>query len=68
MKKRIMMAIGLTLLSILLFSFFVIPSRASAPGGTCCLEMGAICYPDGNPPVENHYWRTDGKPCSAPNG
>ncbi|HEK86202.1 MAG: hypothetical protein ACPLZD_09800 [Candidatus Saccharicenans sp.] len=70
MKRRIIMVIGLTLLSILLFSLFVMPSRASAPGGgTCCPELNSICYPDGGyPPVSDRYWRTDGKPCSAPNG
>lgn len=70
MKKRIMIATGLTLLCILLFSLFVIPSRAGAPGGTCCPEYGAKCYPDGGrPPVDNYYWRTDGKPCwYPPNG
>ena len=70
--KRKMITILMILILILMFSFLVLHLQASsAPGGgTCCPEYGAICYPDGgNPPVKNHYWRTDGKPCwFPPNG
>ena len=41
-------------------------------GGTCCPQEEAVCYPEGchghlcN--LDDHYWRTDGKPCGAPTG
>lgn len=70
MKKKVMkvMAVtGLILLSIVLANVLDLPTIAEAvEGGTCCPEHMSTCYPPGNPPVNNNYWRSDGKPCSAP--
>jgi hypothetical protein len=45
-------------------------NEASCSGGTCCPESGSTCYPNScsNPLCADHnaWWRSDGKPCSAP--
>jgi len=68
MKKKLIPVAGFTLLGMVLaFVFaFLLPVISEGGGGTCCPGVG-ICYPDGGqPPVEYHWWRTDGKPCDAP--
>lgn len=70
MKKSLISLTGLMLTSLALAfaCVFLLPTISEGGGGTCCPDIG-ICYPDGgHPPVPYHYWRTDGKPCSAPIG
>jgi len=59
-------------LTINLSTATVRPNDALCVGGTCCPEQKSTCYPDGCSSgwcnEENAYWRSDGKPCSAPEG
>jgi hypothetical protein len=66
MKRKILAVVGLVMLMVAIS--YVLPIHAADPvAGTCCNDTSGICYPPApNPPQPNAYWRSDGKPCSAP--
>ncbi|WP_303318480.1 hypothetical protein Q4Q34_03995 [Flavivirga abyssicola] len=70
MKKVFLIALGCFAFSIM-FSFQYEDSEINLnevlAGGTCCPGSG-VCIPGNGHVHNNHWWRSDGRPCDAGSG